>query len=203
MTYTPIEGTRGVGCDIGSLRLLLVLAHDAMTLLCTGTKWKVTAELFESFNERGSVYVVMKDGAPYVFVQDACVAVDVNDEEISLATATEIAPLFNNLPITSYAFAAAKEPLAEAENRVRRENTFAQVKIRYLNERVIGYVDFDNVKHPPILASEAEAAWRRAEANFRKAVNVIGHKFCFVDEGLINLARALSSLEGERTMRLC
>ncbi len=202
MTETLLPGTRKVGCDLGPLRLILIETQEAMDAICVGTKWFVKPNVFESYQERGNVYVVLKEGAPYAFVQDASVAQDVNENEISSEIAVEIAPLFRNVVISKFAFAAASNELDAASNRARRESTLAQVKVCFVHERMLGYKDSGGHFHIPILQEEAEALWAKGEHAFRKAVRCIGHTGCFVDDGLINLARVLNSMRGESPRHL-
>lgn len=174
----------------GSLVLYKITTPQAAAAVAKNTHWCIKdPRFFEQYQRRGNLFVVTKGGAPYVAVHDQSQAMDYYDDPITPDVAAEIAPLFvGNVRINSVAF----HPQAEQVNAERKDRLFSQVRERFVQERVKGYTA-KGVHYPGVTRQEAEAMFDQETGMWRRGIEGTGHAHGFVNNGLINLARAMGA----------
>lgn len=187
-----VQGTKEIAKD-GPLTLIRLDTPQASAAVCKDTHWCIKdPKWYEQYHQSAPLFVVLKNGQPYVAIHTSSQAMDVYDDPISLETAQEIAPLIakSRMPVSHAAFDA---DAAEHTQRKRLE-LLQKLEDKFVRERTNGYRRPDGTYVAPISQDRAEQLFDRNRDRFERVVHGIGHRFGFVNAGLINLAHALKAI---------
>lgn len=187
-----VQGTKEIAQN-GALELIRLDTPQASAAVCKDTHWCIkNPKWFDQYKGSGKLFVVLKNGQPYVAIHDSTQAMDTYDDPISPEVAQEIAPLIakSGIHISKKAFAED----AQMNAQKKQWEMLRDMEARFVKERMSGYQRPDGTYLEPVSQDEAERMFDRRREDFARAIHGVGHRYGFVNVGLINLAHALKGL---------